>query len=190
MGITDLPSFCVLPWIHLNLSPDGAASLCCHSPAAMNEGEHRLNAQTYTLREIWESNALKDVRRRMAGGERIAQCGTCWHNERFSGTSFRAESNKRWLDGNPALRAAIESAENWAAPGDPLYLDLRLGNLCNLKCTICKPLYSSQIERDPVHARWNTDAPHSRFPSRFAESEWWRAGALVDEIVDMSAPSS
>jgi len=70
---------------------------------------------------------------------------------------------------------------------DPSYFDLRLGNVCNLKCTICKPLYSSQIERDPVHAPWNTDAPYVRLANRFGTTdEWFNAEGLPNEIMEMS----
>ena len=52
----------------------------------------------------------------------------------------------------------LERSVDGSASLNPLYFDLRLGNICNLKCTACKPLYSSQIERDPVHAPWIVDA--------------------------------
>ncbi len=185
MGIVDSPSFCVLPWVHLFLSSDGISTLCCQSPTPIVENGEPLTAQTHPLRYLWNSDALKDIRRRMAEGERLPRCVNCWQNERFTGTSYRMDSRARWLDGNPALRAAIEQAEDWTAPADPLYVDLRLGNLCNLKCTICKPIYSSQIERDPVHARW-TNSVYDRRPGRFPGSEWWEAEGLLDEIMEMS----
>jgi sulfatase maturation enzyme AslB (radical SAM superfamily) len=56
-----------------------------------------------------------------------------------------------------------------------------------LKCTACKPLYSSQIERDPVHSPWITDAPYHRLAHRFTTTgDWSEAEELVDEIVAMA----
>src|SRR5262249_14643706 len=43
--------------------------------------------------------------------------------------------------------------QDHAAPA-PIYYQLMPGNLCNLKCRMCVPMYSSQIERDPVHRQW------------------------------------
>lgn len=188
MGITDSPGFCVLPWIHLNLNPDGASTLCCQSPGTpIFEDGRPLNAQTHTLAEIWNSDGLKDLRRRMAMGEELPQCAACFRDEHYRGQSYRTQVRDKWLDGNPTLKAAIEAAPDWTSPGDPLYLDIRFGNLCNLKCTICKPLYSSQIERDPAHAPWVIDAPYQRLPSRFeGETDWSQADALVDEITALS----
>jgi hypothetical protein len=55
-----------------------------------------------------------------------------------------------------------------------MYFDLRLGNICNLKCTACKPLYSSQIEHDPMHSKSIVDAPYVRLTKRFEdEGEWF-----------------
>lgn len=130
---------------------------------------------------------MRDIRRRMAAGEELPHCAACAHNEKHNGTSYRLLSNERWIDRNPALQQAIESAVDWATPTGPLLFDLRFGNLCNLKCTACKPLYSSQIERDPVHAPWVIDAPHARLPSRFGgDADWSEAGGLIDEIMDLS----
>lgn len=186
MGVTDSPGFCILPWIHLNLNPDGVATLCCQSFQPLrDENGQTLNAQTHALRDIWNSQALNDIRRRMASGERLPQCNACWSNEHFSGKSYRTTSRTRWLESNTDLKAAIERSPD-RLTGDPLYMDIRLGNLCNLKCTVCKPLFSSQIERDPVHAKWNTDAPHSRIAGRFGDVEWSQSDEMLAEIVEIS----
>jgi MoaA/NifB/PqqE/SkfB family radical SAM enzyme len=190
MGTVDSKSFCVLPWIHMNLNPDGAATLCCYSPAhpIFDEVGTPLNAQTHRLEDIWNSSAMKDIRRRMSAGEELPHCNGCFHNEKHTGASYRTQSRARWLDGDPALATAIENAADWTAPQAPLSFDLRLGNLCNLKCTACKPLYSSQIERDPVHSAWVDGAPYLRFPSRFdGTGDWSQAEGLVGEIMDLSA---
>jgi sulfatase maturation enzyme AslB (radical SAM superfamily) len=184
-------SFCVLPWIHMNLNPDGAATLCCQSHQAIHDDQgRRLSAQTHSLQEIWNSSGMKDIRKRMAAGEQIPHCNACFQNEGFGRNSYRTHSNERWLASNengPALREAIERSSDGIAPQTPMYFDLRLGNICNLKCTACKPLYSSQIEHDPVHSKWIVDAPYVRLEKRFGgEGEWFDANEMLDEIVGMA----
>jgi MoaA/NifB/PqqE/SkfB family radical SAM enzyme len=153
----------------------------------LDESGRALNAQTHSIRDIWASGAFKDVRRRMAEGEKIPNCSNCWSRERFrAGESLRHHMNARWID-RPGLRATIDAAMSWDAPTDPQYLDLRLGNICNLKCTICKPLYSSQIERDPVHTAWlGLNGHFNRLDGRFRDEEWSSAPAVVDEVMDLS----
>jgi MoaA/NifB/PqqE/SkfB family radical SAM enzyme len=175
----------------MNLNPDGRVTLCCqsHHPIYDDEGKP-LNAQTHSLREIWNSSGMKDIRRRMAAGDRLPHCDVCFNNEKFGRRSYRTNSNERWLDGHAkgaSLKDAIGRSEDGTAPHAPMYFDLRIGNICNLKCTACKPLYSSQIERDPVHAKWVTDAPYVRLGNRFgATSEWFDADALLAEISALS----
>jgi MoaA/NifB/PqqE/SkfB family radical SAM enzyme len=133
---------------------------------------------------------MKEVRSRMAAGEKLPHCSRCFEDEALGRMSYRLRSNDLWLgdrSGAAALKQMIEQSADGVASLDPSYFDLRLGNICNLKCTICKPLYSSQIERDPAHAPWITDAPYTRLANRFGTAdEWFDAEALPDEIMEMS----
>src|SRR6516165_1612007 len=91
-------SSCVLPWIHMNLNPDGAVTLCCQSHQAIHDGQGRLlNAQTRSLQEIWNSSGMGDVRQRMAAGEQLLHCRACYDNKSFGRDSYRTHSNERWL---------------------------------------------------------------------------------------------
>jgi MoaA/NifB/PqqE/SkfB family radical SAM enzyme len=184
-------SFCVLPWIHINLNPDGRVTLCCQShDQIFDERGRSLNAQTHSLSEIWNSSGMRDIRRRMADGEQLPHCKACFHDEAFGRTSYRKRSNELWLGNRPegpTISRMIDQSVDGSTPLSPSYFDLRLGNVCNLKCTACKPLYSSQIERDPVHAPWIVDAPYTRLTDRFGTAgEWFDADGLVDEMVGMA----
>jgi MoaA/NifB/PqqE/SkfB family radical SAM enzyme len=173
----------------MNLNPDGAVTLCCQSHEQIVDGDGRaLNAQTHSLDSIWNSPGMVDIRRRMLAGEELKHCDACFHNERYGRPSYRTYSNQRWLEGarGDEVRTLMEQPPE-AHAASPMYLDLRLGNLCNLKCTACKPLYSSQIERDTAHAPWTLNAPYTRHPSRFPESEEWStAPELLDEVISVS----
>jgi sulfatase maturation enzyme AslB (radical SAM superfamily) len=175
----------------MNVNPDGVATLCCQSHHRIPDSDgHELNLQTHTLQQVWNSAGIREIRRRMSAGELLPHCVACYNNERFGRVSYRQHSNDRWLGNHPragAIRQAIERSEDGATPQTPMYFDLRLGNICNLKCTACKPLYSSQIERDDVHSRWVTDAPYRRLTNRFGtEGDWSEADQLVEEIGTMA----
>jgi hypothetical protein len=175
----------------MNLNPDGAVTLCCQSHhAILDEHGRALNAQTHSLAEIWNSHGMKDIRRRMAAGEQLSNCDACFNNESYGRSSYRTYSNERWLEqraDGPSLARTISDSADGAAPHSPMYFDLRLGNICNLKCTACKPLYSSQIERDAVQSKWVVDAPYKRLGNRFhTEDEWFDAQPMIDEVVGMA----
>jgi len=38
---SDTSSFCVLPWVHMNVNPDGVATLCCQSHHRIQAGDGR-----------------------------------------------------------------------------------------------------------------------------------------------------
>lgn len=137
---------------------------------------------------------MKDIRRQMSAGQKLQHCDACYNNERYGRVSYRQNSNQRWMRDErraEVIRQSIEQSSDGTALHTPSYFDLRLGNICNLKCTACKPLYSSQIERDAVHSRWITDAPYHRLAHRFAtDGDWSEADELVDEIVTMAGEVS
>jgi len=148
--------FCVLPWLHLALFPEGSAKLCCVSGSCVSTGGDPLSLQTDTLADIWNSSYMRGVRRDMFAGKPVAECSACYLVEKSGGVSYRKQNNARWAaELGPLLDAIVESSqiENFAAPA-PIFYQLMPGNLCNLKCRMCMPVFSSQIERDPVHSEW------------------------------------
>jgi organic radical activating enzyme len=66
----------------------------------------------------------------------------------------------------------------------PLYFDVRLGNLCNLKCRMCNNIFSSQIEKDPVHSQFMSALPVLQ--GRFASEPWYDSDQLRDELFRFS----
>jgi hypothetical protein len=129
---TDGPSFCVLPWIHFNVNPDGVATLCCQSHHRVHDNEGReLNLQSHSMQEIWNAEGMKDIRRRMSSGEWLPHCQACFNNERYGRTSYRQHSNERWLHNHPraaAIREMIQQSVDGTTQM-PVYFDLRLGNI-------------------------------------------------------------
>jgi len=87
----------------------------------------------------------------------VPDCSRCYQIEKTSDSSFRILSNARWSEelGSSFKELVDESkSRDLAVPQLPIYLQLVPGNLCNLKCRMCSPLFSSQIEKDDVHRGW------------------------------------
>jgi len=112
-----------------------------------------LSLSTDTLEEIWNSEYLREVRRGMLRGERISACEHCYRMEESGGTSLRQIANRAASESiGEMARRVVE--ENAALADPPSSLHLWLGNLCNLKCRMCSPIYSSQIAADEAHSSW------------------------------------
>jgi len=99
----------------------------------------------------------------MFQGEQVEACSGCYQTEQEGGKSLRDHANScEETQRRGGLRAVYEAArqvvsENDAVAPRPSSIHLWLGNLCNLKCRMCSPHFSSQIAADPLHSRWSTN---------------------------------
>lgn len=181
-------AFCILPWIHTYFYPDGKVALCCISPSLLRDDRSNsdLNIQTHSLGEIFNSTAYESVRKAMLDGTRVANCSACYHEETYSQNSHRIFYNNLWLKGRYSVLNLLEKIEACGEKNivsSPLSVDYRLGNLCNLKCQICNPQNSSQIEKDPEFSAWNP-CQYLRLPHRFKDAaEWYESEELKNEII-------
>ena len=149
-------TYCRLPWNHLFLFPDGAAKLCCLASGTVNDAGQPLSVNLQTIDQIRNSPYMLEIRRKMATGEPVEECSGCYESEQRINWSYRIASNDQWLPPHQTVEAAIEEARlsRYVVAEPPAFIQLNLGNLCNLKCRMCNSTFSSQIERDPVHGKW------------------------------------
>jgi MoaA/NifB/PqqE/SkfB family radical SAM enzyme len=158
--------------------------------------------EAYTCRDnfiedAWNSESIRDIRRKMINAESIPGCAVCYQQEDDNKMSNRQHSLREWSQrlGTEELRQIIESAGE--AEGfvetSPVYLDLRLGNLCNLKCRMCNPWNSSQIVKehtDLVNRRsdyadvWQKT--FGKFPEKVMEDQpWFDHDILWDQVISL-----
>ena len=138
-------TFCVLPWISLEASPIGTVRPCC---LAMDEIEDdagdKYKLANTSLVEIQNSTAMKTLREDFLAGKKPQNCRRCWNEERAGRTSKRMHTLDR-------LKHMIDENVSWSTDAMPLmFLDLKLGNICNLKCRICGSWSSSQFAAEEI----------------------------------------
>ena len=121
------PIYCVAPFVNLSTTNHGKVRLCCQSKTL-----DKLHVNTHNLDEIWMGSEYTRVRNQFLNNEWPAECITCKNNEDKNIPSRRDFENKKWteIEQKPYPTQAIKFP--WA-------VDLRLGNLCNLKCIMCTP---------------------------------------------------
>lgn len=144
-----LPSetFCVLPFMHAAISPTGSFRVCCNSNPKNNKIWKTENKEYKMFRddinEVWNSPDYQKIRKQFMDGERPETCQRCFREEDSGIRSPRIGYNEKWW------RDDVQVAEK--IPLDIRYVDIRLGNLCNLKCRMCNPWSSSMWVKD-----WNS----------------------------------
>ena len=166
--------YCALPFNHMNLHPNGNVSICCVSKMdgpdsgfAKDEHGTMLNLKTHTLDEIFNSHSVNKIRDDMLSHKYPAACEGCYKIEQYGGKSRRFNENNRW--------------ENHETPKLE-FLDVRLSNLCNLKCLMCYPDSSSALVTD--YNQWANELPFmSKNDSAHELFQWFDEG-IIDQLYE------
>jgi len=128
-------TFCMHPFTGLATREDGAIKPCCRSHPVGN-------IQEDTLEEIWNNDVMKRIRRQVLNSERPKECEPCFNLEDQGVESLRV----RHITGKiPEARinlypnALEDIREDFSMPFKIPTIELKLNNLCNLKCRMCHP---------------------------------------------------
>jgi MoaA/NifB/PqqE/SkfB family radical SAM enzyme len=127
-------TICMLPWISIETSPMGTARPCCLA----RENISGIDLRNNTLEDAYKSEYMQKMRQQMRAGEKPATCKLCWDEEAAGRDSKRINSKSRLKHLYPLV--------DWAndVPDQLWFIDLKLGNICNLKCRICGSWSSSK----------------------------------------------
>ena len=136
--------FCVLPWISLEASPTGTVRPCCLADdEIVDDTGNKFSLMTADFAQVQNSQHMKQLRQDFINGKRPQTCRKCWNEERSGRTSKRMHTLNR-------LKHMLPDQE-WTADAKSLmFLDLKLGNICNLKCRICGSWSSSQFAAEEL----------------------------------------
>ena len=143
-----IDTLCYLPFIHLEASAIGDVKPCCmtEGPVLDDNGE-RYNLSTCTLKEAFNSTHMKQMRSEFLHGKKPTNCKKCW-DEEDAGIKSKRILFAEMFSQNPAIPTTL-----FIDPVTDLnlkYLDLKLGNICNLKCRICGSLSSSKWAQEEI----------------------------------------
>lgn len=127
------PTFCILPWIHLQTKPNGQVKPCCrfdhtHKDYKTDQGYiwNQYNVNTHSFEEIITSDTWQQLRSDMLENKKISGCWKCYKDESKNTRSMRNGENDIWFRDLPD--------ENFLSLR---YYEFALGSFCNLKCRTC-----------------------------------------------------
>ena len=164
-------NICHLPWTSLETRPDGRYKPCClYREELKDSSGKKYNTTEHSISEVMNSDAMENLRKQFLNGEKPVSCSSCWKEEAVGKTSKRQHM---WL--KAGTYGEVQIKNNII---EPRFIDLKLGNICNLKCRICSPQSSSQwtndmIKLDPNRKdywkKFNRDGLWPRQPNKFYE---------------------
>jgi MoaA/NifB/PqqE/SkfB family radical SAM enzyme len=175
--------FCVLPWVSLETSPIGTVRPCCLADDEIVDNTGiKFDLNTAHFGEIQSSHYMQNLRKEFLDGNQPRTCRKCWKEERAGRTSKRMHTLDR-------LKHMIAD-QVWTADAKPLmFLDLKLGNICNLKCRICGSWSSSTFAAEELtQIRGDEKKKASYHYQMMRAGAWPRENKLfwseIDKIVD------
>ena len=158
--------FCVLPWVSLEASPIGTVRPCCLADdEIVDNNNQKFSLMTADFSDIQNSNHMRTLREQFLAGEKPQTCRKCWNEERSGRTSKRMHTLERMKH--------MGITSDWTADAKPLmFLDLKLGNICNLKCRICGSWSSSQFATEEINQLPREEQKQS-FPYQMLQAGAW-----------------
>ena len=160
-------TFCAAPWMHLNTTPVGNLEPCCIWKARPEDKKYH-----FTEFDQWiNSDMLKTVRKNLHNGVPIPECHNCYVLDRANSSSMRQRYNEVFV--NYKDYSEFDTV-NWTARAeDFVALELKLGNLCDLKCVMCTGENSSQIMTEYKQHKEKFDKLVAYFkPDTTADFSW------------------
>jgi MoaA/NifB/PqqE/SkfB family radical SAM enzyme len=156
-------TFCILPFVHSTITTNGDIQLCCVS---QEKSQHNINESN--VANWWNSSYLKEVRQKMLDGQEIDACRECYDVEKKNLISHRQKFNKEYKIVQTKHADKIIDYLGYTDLLAPIYMEVQLTNLCNLKCIMCREQDSSAFLTEnkklniAVHNQqefeWNTHA--------------------------------
>ena len=127
------------PFTGLATREDGAVKVCCRShPVGF--------IQDQSLEEIWNNDVMQQIRKQVLNNERPAECAPCFNLEDQGVESLR----QRHIAGViPEARinlypdAVSTMRKDYTMPFEIPTIEIKMNNLCNLKCRMCNPMDST-----------------------------------------------
>jgi MoaA/NifB/PqqE/SkfB family radical SAM enzyme len=175
--------FCVLPWISLETSPIGTVRPCCLADDEItDDAGNKFDLNTANFVGIQNSQYMQNLRQEFLEGKQPRTCRKCWREERAGRTSKRMHTLDR-------LKHMLPD-QPWTQDARPLmFLDLKLGNICNLKCRICGSWSSSTFAAEELDQMKNNEDKKASYHYQMLRAGAWPREnptfwSEIDRVVD------
>lgn len=168
----DNNTFCMFPWLHLNVTPKGNVYPCCSSDYV----EPFANVKDMSLKQAFNTDRMKKLRLDMLNGRKNEACTFCYKHEENSPHSFRKYSLEHF--GHLYDELIPQTNEDGSIDNFSMrYFDVRFSNICNFKCRTCGGEFSSQWAQE--------EKQHDNRENSFRVVQHAdESGKLLDEILE------
>lgn len=192
-----------MPWIHLATRPNGDVRLCCTANASgagevdakeaglvLQDG-NIMNLRDYSIEEVWNSSHMKTTRLQMLANQVPTSCAKCFEEESNGIVSKRQWETSVWSERLDLNSIVSKMSLDGTMPVSIPYFDLRLGNVCQLKCIMCSPHDSSAWIKDwkLQYSKYKTIEliKDQHWDDRNRDYTWYQKGSFLDTMKDQAS---
>lgn len=151
----DRSTWCVLPWVHVCIRPDGMLKPCCRYNKHGEFQKETIDELDRNGVSVMDSADFVELRRKMLAGEKADGCIKCDQQDEYSDLkdriSLRTYSNQKF--------PTLSKDDCDLGFNNVRYIEMSIDNICNLQCKMCSSYFSSKLAlRDkflglPVHKK-------------------------------------
>lgn len=136
---------CAHAWSGFHIWTDGSVGVCCeYNGLIADDNNIPYNINSHSIEEILTSNYMDNLRDQMRSGQDPAGCKKCVKIEQSGGQSRRVLAPYRLENIWGLIDWESNDVDNLG------YIGGHLGSLCNLKCRICSPNFSSTVAAEEL----------------------------------------
>ena len=176
--LTESKTFCIYPWIHVHSYPTGETYPCCHADMRLPLG----NNKTQTLKEVWNSDNMKQVRKNMMNDQKSVVCNGCYEQEKHGFFSGRKSANKH--QGQHIDRVNKTTPDGHSDTFKMTYWDIRFSNLCNLSCRSCGHIFSSSWHKDQSQLAEQSGDPNWKNENKVLLVSGKSKTDMIDQVME------
>lgn len=186
MNITDQENFCMLPWLGATSTTKGQFRPCCDYQLHNQEDPTLVTHWS----EPWKNNieGMNKLRADFIAGKKPSGCRICWLREQNGSRSRREKYNIH--ENIDKFKDKINSTGNDGSTDIlPIFVDLKLGNLCNLGCRMCNPVSSTVIQAEVNNNKeeW-TESDLVSAAKNFTKGNWHEVS--LDKVLQLEQVTS
>lgn len=153
-------TWCVNAFHSLSSTNEGITRPCC---MYKRTGKAELKLGDTPLLDHFNCKEFIELRDALTKGERHPNCYRCWQEEDAGRESKRIRDNKKWTGAEQGL----------------VYVDLSMGNTCNIKCRTCSPHASSQ---------WSQELYDTKYINIVSKEEYFKEIKKFSKSYDDESP--
>ena len=135
---------CIVPWTQLEIGPLGHVRPCCeYFEVFSDSADQKIKVDNSKILTIWNSDHMVNLRKEFLNDQKPKNCKNCWQIEDSEGISRRLNENSEWAN-------HFYKINDTNLTFGPSLVDIKFGNICNLKCRICNSINSHSWAEEEV----------------------------------------